>query len=62
MFPLLSTNDPVMAMSLLDYLEEKPEDIEWLTDVTKRKFAAFENVDNLAIESILKEEQEKANS
>ena len=40
----LSIKIPSKATDLfLEYLEEKPDDLEWFTDFTKRKFVAIES-------------------
>jgi hypothetical protein len=48
--------------SFLEYLEEKPDDLEWFTDFTKRKFTAIESGDKNALDKILKEEEERLNA
>jgi len=51
----------VIIESFLEYLETKPEDLEWFTDFLKRKFVAIESSDKGALDKILKEEKEKLN-
>ncbi|MDP6249343.1 MAG: hypothetical protein QGH85_01215 [Candidatus Pacebacteria bacterium] len=51
----------IVIESFIEYLEEKPDELEQFTDFLKRKFKAFESGDKEELNKILKEEEEKLN-
>lgn len=54
--------DEKTAQDILSYLEELPEDIQWATEMLKRKVEALKNNDISAWNQILTEERIKLES
>lgn len=54
---MLAYATPDMAFSMLTYLEEFPDKVQWATDMLKRKLDALAAKDSTAWQAILAEEE-----
>ncbi|MBI4087041.1 hypothetical protein HY416_03640 [Candidatus Kaiserbacteria bacterium] len=53
---MLAYATPDMAFSMLTYMEEFPEKVQWASDILKRKLDALDTKDSAAWQDILADE------